>query len=368
MKILYVANIHRHFNAFHKPYIKMLRGMGHEVHVAANGEDKIEEADVQYHIDIQRSPYRLKNIRAYSQLKKIIETEKYDVVHCHTPMGGILGRLASSKRRKQGMKVIYTAHGFHFCKGGPIKNWVLYYPIERFMSKYTDVIITINKEDFQVAKKFNVKQHFSIPGIGIEINKFKRIRSDFVRHEKRHEIGVNEDEVLLISTGDLSVRKNHQIVIKAISKLHNINLKYAICGNGDELEHLKKLAEKMGVSDKIIFLGFRTDVKELLRASDIFIFPSLWEGLGIAGIEAMAAGIPVIASNRHGIKDYAINNKTALLCDPNNSQEFAEAIQKMVKNRDLSRSLVDNAYNIINDFDLSKSLDAMNGIYEKVLC
>lgn len=367
MKILYVANIHRHFNAFHKPYIKMLQDMGYEVHLAANGDDIVEEADIQYQIDIQRSPYDFRNIKAYFQLKKIIDTEQYQIVHCHTPMGGILGRLASSKSRKKGTKILYTAHGFHFCKGGPVKNWILYYPIEKIMAKHTDVIITINKEDFEVARKFKISKHYSIPGIGLDIDGFKKIPDFFDRNEKRKSFGIQKDELLLMSTGDLTTRKNHKVVIEAMSKIPESNIKYIICGVGDQLLNLKKLSIKLGVAERVIFLGHRSDILELLKASDIFIFPSLWEGLGIAGIEAMAAGIPVIASNRHGIKDYAIDGSTAILCDPLRPNEFSTAIQRIFVNQDLQSKLVTNGDHIINKFNISEAITKMREIYEEVL-
>lgn len=367
MKILYVANIHNHFKTFHKPYIEMLKSMGCEVHVAANGEDLIEEADVQHYIDIQRTPFSLNNIKAYMQLKRIIEREKFDIVHAHTPMGGILGRFASSKERKKGMRVIYTSHGFHFCKGGPLKNWILYYPIEKFMARYTDIIITINKEDTKLAKRLKIKQQYCIPGIGIDLDRFKSTSNKNDKTKKRLEIGVDSDEFLLLSIGDLSVRKNHQIVIKALSHLNDLKIKYVICGVGEELHHLENLAKQLGVSDKVKFLGFRRDIHALLVASDAFVFPSLWEGLGMAGIEAMASGVPVIASNRHGIKDYAMANQTALLCNPNHEGEFVQAIRKIAGNNELSNHLTSNAYSVIQKFRLSESEKAMRHIYGKVM-
>lgn len=367
MKILYVANVHRHFNAFHKPYIKWLRENGHEVHVVANGDDVVSDVDKKYVINIQRSPYRFANISAYMELKRIIEKEKYDVVHCHTPMGGILGRLASKGCRKNGTKVIYTSHGFHFCKGCPIKNWILYYPIERFMARYTDVIITINEEDFKLAQNLNIESCYYIPGIGLDIETFKNCINNKNLSNKRSEIGVrNDEELLLISVGDLSNRKNHKIVIKALKGLKDLKFKYIICGSGDQESNLKALVRSMKLEDDVIFLGHRADVRELLEVSDIFIFPSLWEGLGIAGIEAMAACVPVIASDRHGIKDYAIHNETALLCDPKNDTEFTNAIIRIAQDKKLVDKLTTNAYKKIEAFDLSKSMLEMIRIYKSV--
>ncbi|APC49620.1 hypothetical protein BME96_16100 [Virgibacillus halodenitrificans] len=366
MKILYVANVHRHFNAFHLPYLKWLKDQGCIVHVAANGDEIVPYVDKQFNIKVQRSPYKLQNIVAYKELKSIIDNQKYDLIHCHTPMGGILARLASRKTRKRGSKVIYTAHGFHFCHGGPIINWLLYYPIERFMARYTDALITINTEDYQTAKSFKVKEHYSIPGIGLDLKKM-RMKTQLNKIEKREELNIPMDDLVLTSVGDLTKRKNHEVVIRAIAKLGNIKLRYVICGTGEQESYLRDLASKLKVEDKVIFMGYRTDVNEILKASDIFVFPSLWEGLGIAGIEAMASGIPVIASNRHGILDYAIDNRTALLCEPKDEESFANGIYRLISEKGLAEKLVTNAYEIINQFDIHNSLQRMKEIYIKYI-
>jgi glycosyltransferase EpsD len=81
------------------------------------------------------------------KLKNIIADNDYDIIHCHTPVGGALARIAARNYRKRGTKVIYTAHGFHFFEGSPVKNWILYYPLEKWLSRFTDVLITLNSEE-----------------------------------------------------------------------------------------------------------------------------------------------------------------------------------------------------------------------------
>lgn len=369
MKILYVANVYRHFTSFHMPYLEWLKSQGFEVHVAANGDEsisnweRVDYVDKNFDISIQRSPYSLQNIRAYRQLKEIVDSEKYDIVHCHTPMGGLLGRLASRNIRKSGAKVIYTAHGFHFCKGAPKLNWILYYPVERFMARYTDVLITINREDFNTARKFKVKEHYAIPGIGLDIGKFKNVTVN--RQEKRAEIGITDEDIMVISVGDLTKRKNHEVVIKAIAKLNNPRIKYVICGKGELEDYLKGMTSDLGLEDKVIFAGYRKDVNKILKASDIFIFPSLWEGLGLAGIEAMAASVPAIVSRRHGILEYSIENETALLCEPRDVDCMAGSLRTLMENKELSDKLVKNAYGIVDKFDISNAMAAMQEIYRK---
>jgi glycosyltransferase EpsD len=372
MKILYVANVYRHFTSFHMPYLEWLKEKGFEVHVAANGDESISGwdesvpyVDKHFDISIQRSPYSTQNIKAYRQLKGIVDLEKYDVVHCHTPMGGVLGRLAARDIRRSGAKVIYTAHGFHFCKGAPLRNWLLYYPVERFMARYTDVLITINREDFITGQKFKIKEHYAIPGIGLDIEKFKSVKVD--REKKRAELNVSKDDIAIISVGDLTRRKNHEAVIKAISKVESSKLKYIICGKGELEGYLRDLISDLNIEDRVVFAGYRKDVNEILKSSDIFVFPSLWEGLGLAGIEAMAARIPVIASNRHGILEYAIDEETALLCEPKDSDGIARSIERLIYEEGLAEKLTDNAYNIIDRFDISNAMREMKAIYEKTL-
>ena len=370
MKILYVANVYRHITSFHMPYLKWLKEEGFEVHVAGSGDESIPKwiqvpyVDKNFDISIRRSPYSFQNIKAYRQLKEIVESEKYDIVHCHTPMGGVIGRLASRGLRKNGTKVIYTAHGFHFCKGAPKINWLIYYPVERFMARYTDVLITMNKEDADIARNFKCKERYSIPGIGFDIAKFKNVEVDMAK--KREELGILEEEFAIISVGDLTKRKNHQSVIKAISKLDSSNIKYIICGKG-VLEHeLKQLCLENKLSEKVIFLEYRTDINEILKSSDVFVFPSLHEGLAIAGLEAMAAGVPVVASNRRGVSDYCIDEKTALLCEPMDSECIARSIIRIRDEEGLAERLTEEAFKAIEKFDISNAMGEMQKIYKKV--
>lgn len=368
MKILYVANVYRHITSFHMPYLKWLKEEGFEVHVAGSGDEsllkwkQVPYVDKNYDISIQRSPYSFQNVKAYGQLKRIVEEEKYDIVHCHTPMGGVLGRLASRGLRKLGTKVMYTAHGFHFCKGAPFINWVIYYPVERFMARYTDALITMNKEDYDIAQKFKCQEHYSIPGIGFNIERFKSVSTD--KDRKRDELGILQGEIVIVSVGDLIKRKNHETVIKAISKINNPSIKYLICGKGVLENHLKGLCSELKLDKQVEFLEYRTDIGEILKSSDIFVFPSLHEGLAIAGLEAMAAGVPVVASNRRGVADYCIDGETALLCEPMDSDCIARSIERLLTEEGLSEKLIENAYNIIDEFDILNAMTAMKRIYK----
>ena len=318
--------------------IFLLQKMGYEVQVACNFEngntcslERVEElkqtltqCGVVFHqIDFERNVFQLSgNYRAYRQIADLISKEEFALIHCHSPIGGVLGRLAARGVRKNGTRVFYTAHGFHFYKGAPKLNWMVYYPIERFCSRFTDKLITINKEDFELAKnKFKAKEVHYVPGVGIDLSRFENINVD--KGAKRNEIGVPEDVLLLLSVGELNENKNHQIVIKALAKLNDSNMHYAIAGIGEKAAELTDLANALGVGDRVHLLGFRTDVAELYKTADLYIHPSFREGLPVAVMEAMASKTTVLASRIRGCKDIVSDN----LFDPRDVDSLIEKLQ-----------------------------------------
>jgi len=336
MKILYVTTISLTMNSFFKPHIQMLVNEGHRVDIACNYND-LELDDLytslgcgKYQVDFSRTPFSKDNVKAFKQLKTIIEKGNYDVVHCHTPNASVITRLVCYKERKKtGLKVFYTAHGFHFYKGAPFVNWLIYYPIEKLCSCFTDKLITINNEDFNLAKRtMKSKEIYQIPGVGIDISRFENIEID--RRKKRTEIGIPENALLLLSVGELNKNKNHEVIIKAIAKLRNEDVFYVVAGEGDTKKELLELVHELGLADKIHFLGFRYDIPELNHCADAFCFPSYREGLGLAAIEAMICGLPLITSNVHGINDYSIVDVTGLKCEPDDVEGFATAISQVL--------------------------------------
>lgn len=330
-KVLFVATVVKgHIMVFHIPYLKMFKELGYEVHVAAKNDFEIPEecvipyCDKYHNIEFERFPFEIKNLQAYKELKKLISEEQYDIIHCHTPVGGTITRLAARKARRLGTKVIYTAHGFHFYKGAPLKNWLLYYPVEKVCSYFTDVLITINKEDYALAqKKMKAKRVEYVPGVGIDVEKFKK--TPFDKKKKRDEISIPGDALVLISVGELSKRKNHEVVIKAISQLHNEKLHYVIAGRGELLEYLKSMSAELDVEGQIHFLGYRTDIAELYSMADLCCFPSIHEGLPVALMEAMACGMPVACSNIRGNTDL-IDKDGGVFFRPHNIAECGKAI------------------------------------------
>lgn len=317
---------------FFTSHINMLLKQGHTVDLACNIGESInlqilEKGCNIYNIEFQRSPLKISNFLAYRKLKKLIAEGNYDLVHTHTPVASVCSRLAC--KNLENVKVMYTAHGFHFFKGAPLKNWLLYYPIERFMARYTDILITINSEDYARAKRaFRAKRVEFIPGVGIDTKRHGRIIID--KKKKRLELGIPINAGVILSVGELNSNKNHETIIKAMAKLNNPNLHYAICGNGPFEEYLRKLINSLDMKGQVTLLGFRKDVSEIYHVADVFVFPSYREGLSVALMEAMASGLPIICSDIRGNNDLIVNGKGGYLVKPTDINMFAQVIAKII--------------------------------------
>ena len=345
----------------------MLLNDGHSVEIATNCEQPIPEIynalGCKVHdIPFSRSPFSKNNLKAYKMLKQLVETEHYDIVHTHTPNASMIARLACRKVRKQGTRVFYTAHGFHFFKGAPLKNWLMYYPIERFCARLTDVLITINKEDYALAqKKMPAKKVCYVPGVGIDLSKIQNIECD--RNEVRKSMGVPEDCVLLLSIGELNVNKNHQVVVKALAKLNNKNVHYAVAGLGDQKENLLCLAKELGVENQFHLLGYRTDALKLYRAADIFVFPSFREGLSVSMMEAMASGCPIVCSKIRGNVDLVEDEKGGYLFKPSDGNLLSCHIQSLIDNPLRMVDMGDANIQEVKNFGLESVLNKMKDVY-----
>lgn len=327
MKILYITTIGGTMGFF-ESFIRRLLDEGHKVDIATNESDSQvpscyrEWGCTVYSLDTSRSPLDRGNLRAIRQIRSLVAKEKYDIVHCHTPVAAVCTRLACRKARRHGTRVFYTAHGFHFYTGAPLKNWLIYYPVEWLCAHFTDVLITINKEDYERAKKkMKAKRVEYVPGVGVDLTKFGQTVTD--KAAKRRELGVPEEAVWLLNVGELSRRKNQELIIHAIAEFENAFL--TIVGKGDLLRHLEEVANEVGVSARVRFLGYRTDISELCDACDVFVFPSLQEGLPVALMEAMASGLPVVCSRIRGNTDLIDENGGALF-DPHDVSDCEAAL------------------------------------------
>ncbi|WP_394604707.1 glycosyltransferase family 4 protein [Fictibacillus sp. UD] len=352
------------------PHIKMLVEQGHQVDVAFNKVQEVKREIVElgckvYNIEFQRSPLSRKNISAYKQIKSLIINQKYDLVHSHTPIASACVRLAC--RKKKDIKVVYTAHGFHFYKGAPLPNWVLYYPVEKWLSKHTDILITINKEDYARAKaSFKSKTVKYVPGVGLDIKKIQDVIIE--KSAKRKDLGIPDDAFLALSVGELNKNKNHETVIKAIAKLNDPKVYYLICGQGPLEDYLRKLILELGLNNQVKLLGFRKDIIELCKVADIFVFPSFREGLSVALMETMACGLPVVCSDIRGNRDLIIDGQGGYLVKPDVEEEFINALQKVFSNNSLQSTFGDFNKQSMKKYGLKSVTKEMKKIYFEVKC
>lgn len=368
-KVLFTATVDSHIELFHTPYLKYFKDNGYIVHVATNGDKNIPYCDKKIKIPFERSPFKLNNLKAIKKLKKVIEEEKYDIIHTHTPMGSVVTRLSSKKSRKvNNTKVIYTAHGFHFYKNAPFINWILFYPVEKYLSKYTDTLILINKEDYNLAKrKFKKCKNIKyVKGIGLTKEKFNFEMSNKEKLDFRKTLGLKKDDFVMIYPAELCNNKNQEWLINTIKniidKYNNIHL--LLPGKGSLLEHLKDLTKKLNLENNIHFLGFRSDIPKLLKISDIAVSSSKREGLPVNIMEAMYSNLPIIVTNCRGNRDLVKNNINGYIVNQNDSKTFNKKIEKLYKDKEIYNKFSKNSKELINDYLLENIIEEMKNIYK----
>lgn len=335
-KVLFTATVDSHILHFHLPYLQLFKDNGYEVHVATNGNEEIPYCDKKHVIPFERSPYKINNLKAIKQLKNIINEEKFDIIHTHTPMGSVVTRLASKKARKNGTRVIYTAHGFHFYKGAPLLNWILFYPVEKYLSKYTDTLITINDEDYQLAKKKFKKTNVEyVPGVGIDPQKFDIKMTDKEKTELRKELGLKKDDFVMICVGELNDNKNQTMQIEALKQLVQKykNIKLLLVGEGNKKNFLKEKINEYNLEENVILLGYRKDVPKLLKISNLALSTSKREGLPVNVIEALTTGIPVIGTNCRGNRDLIEHSKNGYIIEIDNYKDLMQKIILVYNNK-----------------------------------
>lgn len=373
-KALLVTTVSGFVPQFEMGNVAILKELGYEVHYASNfnnpsyGTDnkRLEGTGIICHqVDFERSPFNKKNLQAYKQLVKIMKDENIDLVHCHTPMGAVLARLAA---KKCGIKdVLYTAHGFHFFKGASIKNWLIYYPVERFLSRYTGTQICINMEDFNNAKKFKATNVEYIAGVGIDTKgiKEKSDIEDKQKDELKKELNLKDTDRILITAGEMIERKNQKFLLEVVKKIKEKEtpVKLIVCGHG-RLEHfLKSKVKELGVENNVIFTGYRTDIYKILVLAEIFLFSSLQEGLPVAVMEAMAVGLPVVCSNVRGNADLIDNEKGGYVLDKFDVNRWADLIYSLLMDKNRLKSFGEYNMNRIKEYDRSNVEKEMRRIY-----
>ena len=308
--------------------------------------------------------------KAYKQLKHEVETNRYEIVHTQSPIGGVICRLACRKARKlYGTKVIYAAHGFHFFKGAPLKNWLVFYNVEKYCSKFTDLLITINQEDYKNVQKFKAKEVVYVPGAGVDTNKF--VASPDGRERIRKELGIDDETTVLLSVGELIPRKNHVEVLEALKQMKDAGkdykIKYLIAGRGKIAKELQDKINELGLQEQVQMLGFRSDVADVFAASDIYVFPSHQEGLPVALMEAMSVGMPVVCSRIRGNVDLIEEGVGGYLFDSKDASTLVTALDRMMAKAEIDRRAM-GSHNVavMENFDKAHVNAVMRGIYSRM--
>lgn len=340
-RVLMLASVASMIDQFNMPNIALLQKLGYEVDVACNfiegntcSDERVAELKQKlqdmhvccYQIDFARNIKHMgQNMRALRQVEGLMKQNGYAFCHCHSPIGGVVARIAGHRTRT---KVIYTAHGFHFYHGAPIVNWLVYYPVEKMLSRWTDVLITINHEDYKLAKKkFKMKKLTYVPGIGIDTQREGLSQKE--KEEKRKELGIPQDAFLITNAAEFTPNKNQKTVIEAIEQLHNPNIYFVMCGIGEKKAELEQYVKEHGLEEHIRFVGFRNDLHEILQTSDCFVLSSFREGLSVALMEAMAEGLPVVCSRIRGNVDLIKDGEGGILISPQKRDEYINAFKKL---------------------------------------
>ena len=360
-KVLYVATVLSHICQFHLHYLRMFKEQGYEVHVAArdNLAEKnglqLQYADQHFEIPFQRSPFSPKNITSYKQLKKLIDKEQYDLIICNTPVGGIVTRMAAKKARKKGTKVVYIAHGFHFYKGASKKNWLIYYPIEKYFAKKCDIVVTITNEDYELAlKKFKttvVRMH----GVGVD-----GVRHCAISNEEktilRNELHIKEIDFICLCTGELNENKNQKSLIQLVPQLQKRipNFRLWLAGNGPLKEDLEIEIEALGLRDCVKLLGYQPQIEKYVRASDVVLSASKREGLPFNVLEAMLTKRPLVVSVNRGHKELVVNGENGFIT--NEKMEFIEAVACLYRDKELYKTIAEKAFEYAQSYTIQATM------------
>ena len=370
MKVLLTATVQSHICQFHKPLVEILHAHGCEVHVAAknnlaekNGL-KLDFVEKVYDVPFARSPKSKNNINAYREIKKIVNQEHYDVIHCNTPMGGIVTRLAARKVRKRGPKVYYTAHGFHFYEGAPKKNWIVFYPIEKIFSCLTDKLITITAEDFNFAKRKFYCQVERIHGVGVDEKRYFPVDKS-EKMKLRKEMGFNMEQKIILCVGELLPNKNQKMAIhmmKYIVDQHS-NSVLLLAGNGPERDDLEQEIEACRMNDHVKLLGYCTNLQDYQHIADVLVSCSKREGLPANIVEAMLSETPIVASRNRGHKELIQDGETGFLVDVNDTKDMAQKVLKILNDDELQKQISEDAKKYAEQYNYSNVKQELETIY-----
>lgn len=380
-QILILTTVREFLGKFEKENVKILQEMGYSVHYAANMADQrdlfdkeeVEKLGVHiHHIEIERSPYMIRNNKkAFLRLIELVRKYRISIIHCHTPVGGVLGRLLGRYFKKDGIKIIYTAHGFHFYKGAPLINNSIFYWVERSLAHYTDILVVINREDYENGKRLRLKKGGKlcyIPGIGLDMDRF-RILSDEERRENRAALGIGQEQFFLVSVGELNDNKNQGIILRALALMRDrgediSDIVYGVCGDGFLRDRMERQVRELGLEKHVRMFGFHKEITEILGCADLSVFPSRREGLGMAALESLAMGIPVAASDNRGTREYMAEGQNGYVCGYRDVEGFARAIRKCREMKEGEREkMKERCRQSVVRFDKKYTNEIMRDVY-----
>ncbi len=364
--ILFVANVGKeHILKFHVPTMQKFKEMGWRVDVACAGNDPIPYCDTQYRVSWKRSPFTPKTLTGIREIREITQKTHYDVVYCHTPVGGLVARLGAKNARKRGTKVVYFAHGFHFFKGAPLINWLLFYPIEKWLARYTDVLFTLNSEDYDRARRrLRPKGEIVLTdGVGIDFTRLQISDKASVRRAMRDKLGIPQDAPVLIYIAELIKNKNQMMLVKALQTLRRTHPDAVLLLAGPENDggELRRYVEAEGLQNAVRLLGWRSDIGALLCSADVSVASSIREGLPVNLLEAMYCSLPVVASRNRGHDTLIVDGENGFLVDQNDSDTMAARIQQLLDDPSLYRKFADV------DVSRYESHHIADGLYETIL-
>ena len=375
-KALVITSIGGFLPQFLTGDVQLLMEEGYEVHYASNFRHNVYRFDPEdlrrkgirlHHVGIHKKPWHvLRNAGALIRLVRLIRREDFSLIHCHNPVGGMLGRLAGALSGRHPV-VIYTAHGFHFFKGASALHWALFYPAERLLARMTDVLITINHEDFGRAQHFHLKEGGIaelIPGVGLDTERFHPRPEE--RARIRRELGIPQDAFHMVTAAELNANKNQSVVLQAMAALADDKVYYSICGRGERRAQLEEEIKTRGLTDRARLLGYRTDMERVLRSADVFLFPSFREGFGMAAVEALATGIPVIAADNRGTREYMRPEENGAVCPADDPKAWAAVIRRLMDDTELRRQWGEGAYRSASGFTRQASMRRMREIYSRI--
>ncbi|MGI6534390.1 MAG: glycosyltransferase family 4 protein [Peptococcia bacterium] len=370
MKILFVSTISNTINAFLIPHIQLLLKQGHKVDIACNVEQEISPLLINlgckvHEIAFQRSPLNRDNFMAYQKIKRLVLSEEYELIHTHTPVASFLTRLACKDISK--IKILYTAHGFHFYKGAPIINWLVYYPLEKLAARWTDGLITMNEEDFNIAKKLQLRNRtkvYKVNGVGINFENFQPVTLEEKR-ELRKQYGYNGNDFILIYAAELNYNKHQDLLIESIRILKDKipHLKLLLAGSGQFIDRYKEQIKRLNLGKNVHLLGYRDDIANLLKISDLAVSSSRREGLPVNVMEAMAVGLPLVVTDCRGNRDLVKNGQNGYVVGTNDGHGFANAIEKIYFSTDLKKAFGEESRKLVKTYSWEKVKEQMANIY-----